>query len=133
MQKVTIFGSCWELNPRWSAPVTTLDGMASVSAARASITMATPNRNYELKKPQLFIEFFCILFITVKSSEYRKSFFFFKDIQVAAPSTLLLLWAAAPLSHSCCPSYTSDYTDYAIPALTGQHIITKMGESRYML
>ena len=76
MQKVTIFGSCWELNPRWSAPVTTLDGMASLSAAQASITMATLNRNYELKKPQLFIEFHYILFSTVKSSEYRKYIFF---------------------------------------------------------
>jgi len=105
----------------------------SLSAPRASITMAIPNRNYELKKPQLFIEFHYILFITVKS-EYRKSYFFFiSDIQVAMPLTLLLLWAAAPLVPSCCPGYISDNTDYTIPAVTGKHIIMKIGERRYML
>jgi len=56
--------------------VWTLDGMASLSAPQATITMAKSNRNYELKKPQLFIEFHYILFITSKSSEYGKSHFF---------------------------------------------------------
>jgi len=42
------------------------------SAPQASITMANPNRNYELKKLQLLTEFHYILFITVKSSEYKK-------------------------------------------------------------
>jgi len=73
---------------------------------------------------------FCSLLRNLLSTENLISFIL--DIQVAAPLTLLLLWVAAPLAPSCCPSYISDYTDYAIPALTGKHIIMKMEESRCM-
>jgi hypothetical protein len=73
---------------------------------------------------------FCSLLRNLLSTENLISFIL--DIQVPAPFTPLLLCAAAPLAPSCCPSYISDYTDYAIPALTGKHIIMKMEESRYM-
>jgi hypothetical protein len=72
---------------------------------------------------------FCSLLWNLLSTENH--IFFILDIQVAL--TLLLLWAVAPLAPSYCPSYISDYADNAIPALTGKHVIMKMGESRYML
>jgi len=109
MEKAKIFCSCWELNPRLYGPVTTLFGMASLSAPQASITMVIPNRNYELKKPQLFIEFHYILFITVKS-EYRKShsngcaFDSAASLGSCTTCALLLPWLYCWLHWLCYPS-----------------------------
>jgi hypothetical protein len=65
----------------------------------------------------------------VKPFEYRKHIFFIGYIHFSSLLTLLLLGTSAPLSPSSCPFHFSDYTDYAMPVLTGKRIIMEIVES----
>jgi hypothetical protein len=84
--------------PQSSGLVTTPNGMASLSAPWAGITMATVTEIMNLTQPQPFTEFPYILFITLKSSGYRKHICFHWKYSLCLPFDS----AASPDSCTTC-------------------------------